>query len=228
LAVVTAPVGVAPAANGNFVATPRARLGHYSSSDGLFGFVLDRTPRTPRVHVDGTTNVIELGVRDHGGGVVSLESAGGDLVLAVDDAGRVTNISDARRDVPLRHDADAQPLPEPPLPAIDVSFVRSLEARAKAKCGTVVHFEVRGMVGAAGVRSAYHTLQRCTRAVEAVCRDKAGQDAVKRKLTTVRIAQAPASRLTLDGAVLVVETDLDSPALGPFSDEVRGLLESKF
>jgi hypothetical protein len=209
------------------VATPRARLGHYSSSDGLSGFVLDRTPRTPRVLVDGTSNVVELGVRDHGGGVVSLESAGGDLVLTVDDAGKVTNISDARRDVPLHHDADAQPLPEPLLPVVDVSLIRSLEARAKAKCGSVVHFEVRVTAGAAGGRGAYHTLQRCTRAVEAICRDKAGQVAVRRKLTTVRIAQAPVSRSTLDGAVLLVETDLESPALGPFSDEVRGFLESK-
>ena len=36
------------------------RLGHYSSRDGLVGFVLDRTGPTPKVRIDGEDRVYEL------------------------------------------------------------------------------------------------------------------------------------------------------------------------
>src|SRR4051812_47431323 len=48
-AAAAAPVVLAP-----------GRLGHYSSGDGLTGFVLDRTGSAPRVRMDGTTEVLEL------------------------------------------------------------------------------------------------------------------------------------------------------------------------
>lgn len=41
------------------------RLGHYSSGDGMFGVVIDRSGDKPKIKIDGTKDVIELAVEKH-------------------------------------------------------------------------------------------------------------------------------------------------------------------
>jgi len=207
--------------------TPNQRLGHYASVNGLFGLVLDRTAKTPRALVDGKTEVLELAVRDRGDNLFSLVSARDELVLDIDSSGRITMETAADPAAPLRRDGDAERLAEPKAPAVDATLTTAEGARLKEKCGAPIQIEIAGKPPTAASRGVYYAVERSTRALEQVCRDQAGQAAIKSKVRIIRIAHDAATRTSLDGGVLTVQGDLEGPAFGPFTDEIRHFVESK-
>jgi hypothetical protein len=192
----------------------------------LFGITLDRTPRNPRVRVDGSSEVRELGIKRKGDDAAALVSAKGDLVLFVDAFGGVTDITDPRKDRPLYRDGNADPLPEAKTPVVDTAFITGVDARVKQRCGSPIKVEVGGSAPEA-LRVAYHTIERAALALEDVCRDKAGQDAVRSKVRTVRITTGKSSRIALDGGVLSLDASLEDDSLGPFREDIRSFLEGK-
>lgn len=215
----------APTTTGSDLATtPKQRLGHYSSADGLWGMVLDRTATPPLAKVDGTSALVDLAVR-RGGSGVTLSDATGAIVLSIDDWGHVVRVGVDGKAIPLRRDADAQPLGAAQAASpIDESALRASEARAKEICGSKIRFELKGT---ASPRGAHHTMERALRMLGNVCRDKAGKDAVSKKLTTIQVGQAPASKITFAGSTLTVLGDLEGEGLGPYPDEMAAVLEPK-
>lgn len=221
--------GVAPTTSGtteHLDTTPRLRLGHYSSADGLFGLVLDRTPAPPRAKVDGAPEILELAVRRTGPSGATLVSARGELVLVVEGGGQVTANVGVRRDLRLRRDADAEPLATPPVPPVDGPMIKALEGAVHGSCAAPIRLDL-GRPAAASNRGLVHTLQRITQALENVCRDAVGQAAVQRKLRTVRVAQASETRLSLEDGVFTVQGNLEGEALGPFADEIQSFVEHR-
>jgi hypothetical protein len=77
----TASPGASPAG--------KLRLGHYSSGDGMVGFVLDRTGPVPKVRLDGTSEVVNLEIRRTSHTSMDLVSHEKHLGIAVDDDGSV-------------------------------------------------------------------------------------------------------------------------------------------
>jgi hypothetical protein len=90
---------------------PLLRLGHYSSGDGMVGFVLDRTGSPPKMRLDGTTEVLPLEVRRTSARSYDLVNHERHIGLSVDDDGSV--IYSKRGGGPNREmylDAEADPL----------------------------------------------------------------------------------------------------------------------
>jgi hypothetical protein len=66
------------------------RLGHYSSGDGLVGLVLDRTGASPKMRLDGGSDIVELTVRPiDGKGRLALKDPSGKTRLFIDQWGGV-------------------------------------------------------------------------------------------------------------------------------------------
>jgi hypothetical protein len=88
------------------------RLGHYSSADGLVGFVLDRTGPTPRVRMDGEERVYVLEVistsRLHTDFVSHERHIG---ISFMKDGSGASFSGRGRDELSIRRDGDAAPLP---------------------------------------------------------------------------------------------------------------------
>ncbi|MBS2011905.1 MAG: hypothetical protein JST00_03370 [Deltaproteobacteria bacterium] len=216
------PVGGKPSAVDKDA--PKLRLGHYSSPDGLFGFVLDRTASPPRAKIDGQSTVMDLAVRRDGSERTYLLSAGGELSLVIDEWGRLSRIASGTPTW-LRRDGDAAALGEPAAPPASDAMLREAEAKAKDACGTSIRFEVQGKAPAA--RGVHHTVQRTVRVLTSVCRDAPGKDAVKKKLQKVAIGHAASTKVTFASGTLTVAGPLDGEGLGPYTDEIEPELEGK-
>ncbi|MCH9679999.1 MAG: DUF4908 domain-containing protein, partial [Deltaproteobacteria bacterium] len=73
------------------------RLGHYSTGDGLAGLTLDRSGSTPKMKVDGETDIIELTPRPGWKrGITVLKDPRGDIRLEIDEHGGVLLIGTGR------------------------------------------------------------------------------------------------------------------------------------
>jgi len=203
----------------------RLRLGHYSSGDGLSGLILDRTTEgAARARLDGSTTVIDLAIVRSSERRALLISADGTLTLEIDDRGGVRRY-EGEREVRLFRDGDAEPLPAAATPAVDAARLGALEGRARAACGAGVRFELGAKVTAPQQRGVSHVLERAARALESVCRDRAGKDAVAKKVRTVRLTVAPRAKTAFEGGVLVVEGTFEGEELGPTAHELRVVLE---
>lgn len=90
---------------------PKLRLGHYSSGDGLVGFVLDRTGAAPKLKMDGTNEVLVLEVERWGSDSNALVNHDKHIGIIVDNDGGVTySKKGVNPNKPMFRDADAQPL----------------------------------------------------------------------------------------------------------------------
>ncbi len=98
----------------------RLRLGHYSSGDGLLGFVLDRTGGGARLKMDGESETIELKVQNKSERGVDYVSGPRkrSFWLGVRSSGAASLIF-AKNDIPMFRDADAASLSGGPPPPMD-------------------------------------------------------------------------------------------------------------
>jgi hypothetical protein len=87
------------------------RLGHYSSGDGMVGFVLDRTGPQPKVRIDGTTEVLPLEIRRTSHTSADLVNHEKNIGISVDDDGSVVfSRRGAGPNKEMYRDGDASPL----------------------------------------------------------------------------------------------------------------------
>ena len=90
---------------------PPLRIGHYSSVNGLAGFVLDRLGTPIKLRLDGSEEIWALAVVPAPLNAVSLKRDDGSYVLRIDDRGNIT-FFDATffNGVKVARDQDAQSL----------------------------------------------------------------------------------------------------------------------
>src|SRR5215470_18998671 len=69
---------------------PPLRIGHYSSANGLAGFVLDRLGTPIKLRLDGSEEIWALTVEPAPLNAVSLKRDDGSYVLRIDDRGNIT------------------------------------------------------------------------------------------------------------------------------------------
>jgi hypothetical protein len=90
------------------------QLGHYTTADGTFGLVIDRSGPTPRLRMDGSRQIVELTpVEDWKGDTyegTTFFSPDGIALVFVDRAGPLT-LWPRRDKRPLLRDGDTTPLP---------------------------------------------------------------------------------------------------------------------
>ena len=91
--------------------TPALRLGHYSSADGMVGFVLDRSGPTPKLRMDNESDVVPLTMRKTSQRSFDLINADKHIGLGIDDTGTIIfSKKGAGPNKEVFRDADAQPL----------------------------------------------------------------------------------------------------------------------
>src|SRR5712691_10836777 len=89
---------------------PPLRIGHYSSANGLVGFVLDRLGSPIKLRLDGSDEILALTLEPASRNAVSLKRDDGSYILRIDDRGDITLFTQAFRDVKVIRDQDAEPL----------------------------------------------------------------------------------------------------------------------
>lgn len=220
-------------AHGESGSSPRLRLGHYSSGDGLTGFVLDRTGSPVKLRVDGSNDVQALTpVASAVGNATRLENGLGRAVVEVSEWGTVRWYATGPVDgTPVYRDGDAKPLPDPPAaPVVTPASLTDATTAVRAKCNTDVAFEVDlASLGndSEAQRNAQWQVLRAVDVVSRMCRDDIGKKAVKAKLGRVRIKSVPASaKKSVDhqGNVLVLEQPL-ATTKGATLHEIQGVLD---
>jgi hypothetical protein len=102
------------AAGGNAAAEPGPplRIGHYSSGNGLIGFVLDRLGTPIKLRFDGSGEILALTTEPSSYDSITLKRDDGGSVLRIYPDGRVIVFSNKFRDGSAKafRDQDAQPL----------------------------------------------------------------------------------------------------------------------
>lgn len=88
---------------------PKLRLGHYSSGDGMTGFVLDRTGKKPRMRMDGTKEIVEMDPEPAPRNETALTVHLRGVVMRLGEHGEVTFFR-GNEAISMHRDADAEPL----------------------------------------------------------------------------------------------------------------------
>src|SRR5215470_3299842 len=89
---------------------PPLRIGHYSSANGLAGFVLDRLGTPIKLRLDGSEEIWALTVEPAPFEAVSLKRDDGLYAMRIDARGNITLFTGASTSVRVIRDQDAQPL----------------------------------------------------------------------------------------------------------------------
>lgn len=89
---------------------PKLRIGHYSSGDGMTGFILDRTGAKARMQLDGASGIVALDSEAAPFEATSLRAPKGGVVLRVGPRGEVEYYR-GNESIGMRRDCDADPLP---------------------------------------------------------------------------------------------------------------------
>lgn len=193
---------------------PVLRLGHYSSGDGLTGFVLDRSGSPVKLKVDGGEVQALTPTPSAVGNATRLENGLGRAVVEIDEWGGVRWYATGPVDgTQVYRDGDAKALPDPPpAPVVTAATLGEATATIRSKCNTEVAFEVdMASLGsdAEAQRNAQWQVARAVDVLTGECRDDVGKKAVQAKLGRVRIKSVPAKKsVDHQGNVLVLEQPL--------------------
>ena len=208
---------------------PPLRIGHYSTRNGMAGFVLDRLGETVKLRFDGSEEIIALSKQPASLGALSLRDDNGHVVLRINNNGGITLFGPGFFDgAGVVRDQDASPLEIP-------AATKSQAAEKAASLGQQL-----GRVGARALvltleapsladnSEAWATMADAVAVVGIMLKrevaDTLGREAVATKLERVVIRDAGHMSITLEGGTLVVAIDADHPIVGRPSSK---LIESK-
>jgi len=207
---------------------PPLRIGHYSSVNGLAGFVLDRLGTPIKLRLDGSEEIWALAVVPAPLNAVSLKRDDGSYVLRIDDRGNIT-FFDATffNGVKVVRDQDAQSL------AI-ATATRSKAEDAAANLGkeltrlsggnVTISLDAPVLAPDADAWSAIADAVAIVGiSLKEVVADALGREAVAKKVKRILIRDSGQVAIKLVGQMLVVEIAADKPINGRPSS---GLLTS--
>ena len=202
----------------------KLRLGHYSSGDGLKGFVLDRTGSKPLLRLDGQNEILVLTPQ---AGVADGSHLVGDEGTGVAEIGKDASVSlyveDRNEGIASYRDADAEPL----------RIAAGTEQAAKAAEDTLLKTVKEVTAGVATVEIDWATVRKdarswavlsdaianTERAIKAIGSDELGKKALAQGLKKVRFVSADTAKAECATGVLSITY---APA-----KELEGRLSSK-
>jgi hypothetical protein len=198
---------------------PLLRLAHYSTGNGLIGFVLDRTGTPPKIRFDGSKEIVALSAVPAVRGVTSLRQDDGWVLLRVDDSGAVMLFSRPAGDgVPAFVDQEALPLDL--LPASKTRAedeAASMSRQINAATGLNLPFSLEG-AKLDDSPSRWAAMADATMVVGMALGDiaesKLGHDALAAKVERVAIRDEGRPAIALDGKTLVISVATDRPFAG--------------
>jgi len=198
---------------------PPLRIGHYSTRDGLAGFVLDRLGETVKVRFDGSEEIFALSKEPAPLGALSLRDDNGGYVLRITTRGGITLFRPGVRDgADVIRDQDAEPLAIPvatKLQAADKATALGRQLSRAVRMPLVIKLEAPSL---ADNSEAWATMADAVAVVGVVLKgtaaDTLGLEAVATNMERVVIRDTGHISVALDGRTLVVEIDADSPIVG--------------
>jgi uncharacterized protein DUF4908 len=198
---------------------PPLRIGHYSSANGLAGFVLDRLGTPIKVRLDGSDEILALTAEPTGRDAVSLKRDDGRYLLRIEADGGMTLFAAAFRDgVKVIRDQSAEPLTIAPATRAEAEDkATSLARQLKRQSGAAVDIalEARALGKDSGAWSAMaDAVTAVGIALDSVLADRLGREAVAAKLKRVIIRDSGHVAIKLVGQTLVVEIAADQPVIG--------------
>jgi hypothetical protein len=209
---------------------PLLRLGHYSTGNGLAGFVLDRQAVPAKLRFDGSEEIIALTPVRASGNTTLLEQDDGSALLRLDDRGGVILYTAAAREgEPAFLDQKATPLALPPgsKQAAEAAAERS---RQQLRDASGIDLPTAFETGLDEQSPDWAQLADAATvvgvALQELARTPLGRDAVAKKIDHVVIRTMPPVGLVLEGKTLVVMVAQDRPITGrPSSALIRTKLE---
>jgi hypothetical protein len=198
---------------------PPLRIGHYSTRDGMAGFVLDRLGEPVKLRFDGSEEIFALSKEPASLGDLSLRDDNGGYVLRINNRGGITLFRPGVRDgAGVIRDQDAQPLAIPTATksqATDKATALGQELSRIGRTAFAINLEAPSL---ADNSQAWATMADAAAVVGMVLKgtvaDTLGREAVATNMERVVIRDAGHISIALDGRTLVVEIDADSPIVG--------------
>jgi Domain of unknown function (DUF4908) len=195
------------------------RIGHYSTRDGMAGFVLDRLGETVKLRFDGSEEVFALSKEPAPLGALSLRDDNDGYVLRISTSGGITLFRPGFRDgAGVVRDQDAKALEIPAATksqAADKAAALGRQLSRVAGTALVVNLEAPSLADSS---EAWATMADAVAVVAIVLKstvaDALGREAVATNMERVVIRDTGHISIALDGRTLVVEIDADSPIVG--------------
>jgi hypothetical protein len=198
---------------------PPLRIGHYSTRDGMAGFVLDRLGETVKLRFDGSEEVFALSKEPAPLGALSLRDDNGWYVLRINTSGGITLFRPGFRDgAGVVRDQDAKPLDIPAATKSQAADKAAALGRQLSRVvGTALEINLEAP-SLADNSEAWATMADAVAVVGIVLKgtaaDTLGREAMATNMQRVVIRDAGRISIALDGRTLVVEIDTDSPVVG--------------
>jgi hypothetical protein len=227
LAVVLAAASTAAAAQ----AGPPLRIGHYSTGNGLIGFVLDRLGTPIKLRFDGSDEILALTPEPAPFDAVQLKRDDGRSVLRLYPDGQVLVFSDKIRSGSDRaqRDQDAQ--------ALSVRAATKVQAQADAaslgqklkQVGGVTLAVALEAPGLADQSEGWASMADAVSITEAglieMLTSPIARETIRAKLTRIVIRDGGRVNIKLEGGTLVVEIAAGNPIVGrPSSARLRSAI----
>jgi hypothetical protein len=195
------------------------RIGHYSTANGMAGFVLDRLGTPVKMRFDGSDEVLALAVVPERHNEISLKRDDGGVVLHIDDRGGVMlfgrNFGDG---VSAVRDQAANPLTiTPATKAQAEGKAAGLAQQLKRTGGATVQIVLdapRLDAASTAWAAMADAIVPLGVALADIIADPIGHDTVRAKVRRVIIRDAGAIGIRLDGQTLIIEIAADKPIVG--------------
>jgi hypothetical protein len=197
---------------------PPLRIGHYSTRDGMAGFVLDRLGETVKLRFDGSEEIFALSKEPASLGALSLREDNGGYVLRINNGGCITLFRPGFRDgAGVVRDQDARPL-EIPAATKSQAADKAAALRRQLRVGGAAFVITLEAPSLADNSEAWAAMADAVAVVgitlKRVVADTLGREAFATKVARVVIRDTGHISITLDGRTLVVEIDADRLVVG--------------
>jgi hypothetical protein len=193
------------------------RLGHYSSRDGLFGFVLDRTGEQPLLKIDGSEEIFALRV-ERSKNAVQLIRDDGKIMFGIGAYGELSYYRAGSKDaVPTIRDANAEPLKMVPATKEQVKNLLK-KINDKATAGNIkIEIAWNGIPDTTPRKNlgvVFEAVQNCKVALDEIAKSDLGKEALTSNLKKVVISTSDKAGVSVENSELKISVVPEDGFLG--------------
>lgn len=197
---------------------PPLRIGHYSSANGLFGFVLDRLGAQIKFRMDGSDEIWALTAEPASRNNVSLRRDDATYALRIDERGNMTLFTGPISSVKVVRDHDAEPLAiatATRTQAQDHAAVLGRQIKRLSGADVEIALEAPALdENSAGWSVMADAVAIVGISLKEVVADPLGREAVAEKVRRILIRDGGQVAIKLVDQTLVVEIAPDKPISG--------------